>query len=104
MYNILLEIEGRIVSNATLVHDYAQIAFGADFGLSIYNDFSISPDIFKIFDLDGRRLNTVSQQKESINLIFSEGLELKIDMRDCAFNGPEALQLNIRGEPTVIWS
>lgn len=104
MESPLLDIEGHCVTNVTLVHDYAQISFGANVGLSIYNEFSVLPECLNIFDLDGKFVVAVMQSKDRITIFFSENIKIEVDMRSCAYNGPEALQLNRQGEPPVIWN
>ena len=85
----------------TRVHDYIQLAFGSDVGISIYNDITLAPNL----DLDlllGRQLGLVSDSDRNITLSFSGGLLLQIDLHPQAAYGPEVLELNRKGFPTVI--
>jgi hypothetical protein len=99
----LQSLEDHEVTRATRVHDYVQIAFGDDVGLSIDNDFTVNPDL-DISSLLGRRLKSAAQTEKSIDLVFSGGMLLHIDLQPLAWHGPEALELNRKGFPTVVWT
>jgi hypothetical protein len=43
------------------------------------------------------------ESTNSIDINFEDGTTLKIDMRPQAYRGPEAMELNRVGFPTVIW-
>jgi len=99
----LQSLEGREVTRAAKVHDYVQIAFGDDVGLSIYGDITLEPDV-EISALLGRRFQSASQSKANIDLLFSGGVVLHIDLHPQASYGPEVFELNRKGFPSVIWS
>ena len=93
---------GKAVTVAETVHDYVQLSFGPDTGLSIYNDFWIAPEA-RPRDLVGQRVIAVDS---TINeaLIRFEGSSLTVDLRPSAFHGPEAMQLHRDGHDPIIWS
>lgn len=98
-------IVGPKLTNIVLSDDGVGIEFEAGIRLTIYNKFTLSGPIFN----DGRIVvgSVVNQVKESADVIticFEDGSSIKIDMRDDAFLGPEAIQLNVPGEPIVIWN
>lgn len=99
----LQSLEGRVITQVTKIHDYVQIAFGDDIGLSIYNDITLEPAL-DISALMGRRFESVSQSERSIDLMFSGGMVLHIDLHPQASYGPEVLELNRKGFPPVVWS
>ena len=99
----LQSLEGEEVTRATKVHDYIQISFGDDVGISIYNDVIFEPDV-DISVLLGRILEAVSQTEENINFLFSGGVTLHIDLHSQASYGPEVLELNRKGFPSVVWA
>ena len=99
----LQSLEGQEVTQATKIHDYVQIAFGEDVGLSIYNDITLEPDM-DISDLLRRRVESVRQTDGNIELQFSGGVILRIDLHPQASYGPEVLELNRKGFPSVVWS
>ena len=99
----LQSLEGHEVTQATKVHDYVQIAFGADVGLSIYNDITLEPEA-DIAALVGRRFESANQSDRYIDLLFSGGVILHIDLHPQASYGPEVLELNRKGFPSVVWS
>jgi hypothetical protein len=96
-------LEGQKVTRATKVHDYLQIAFGDDVGLSIYNDITLEPDV-DVSELVGRQLESVIQMERNIDFLFSGGMLLHIDLNPQASYGPEILELNRKGFPPVVWS
>jgi hypothetical protein len=99
---VLQTLEGRKVTQAIKVHDYVQIAFGDDVGLSIYNDIILEPDV-DISDLLGRQLESTIQTERRINFRFSGGVLLQIDLHPQASHGPEILELNRKGYPSIVW-
>jgi len=99
----LQSLEGQEVTKAIKIHDYVQIAFGDDVGLSIYNDVTLEPDM-DISRLLGRRFESACQTGRNIDLLFSGGVILHIDLHPQASYGPEALELNRKGFPPVVWS
>lgn len=99
----LQNLEGQKVTQAARIHDYVQLAFGSDVGVSIYNDVTLTPDM-DLSLLLGHRLELVSQSDMNIELAFSNGLILKIDLHPQAAHGPEVLELNRKGFPSVVWN
>ena len=100
----LHEIEGLTVTSAEVVHDYVQLAFGDEIGLSIYNPIAITPQSISVDKLIGRIVVSASESADAIELAFSDGVFIKVDMREQAYQGPEALQLDRKGLPIVIWN
>ncbi|MEA2795507.1 MAG: hypothetical protein QOI87_2887 [Bradyrhizobium sp.] len=95
-------LKGLKVTKVEIVHDYVQLAFGDEIGISVYNEMDISPKI----PLERLVSKTVISVKESVNSIdidFADGIKLTIDMRPQAYQGPEAIELNRVGFPPVIW-
>ena len=86
------------------IHGYVQLSFGDKIGISIYNEISIIPEPVQIDELAGKMVTAVIEDGESIEFEFLDGVQLKIDMREPAYRGPEALQLNRNGLPPVIWN
>jgi hypothetical protein len=101
--NLLDEIVGQIVTDAKRVHDYIQLSFGEKIGLSVYNDIHLLPASASIDDLTEKMVTSVEVKQDSVEIRFLDKTILIIDMRDEAFNGPEALQLERVGQSPVIW-
>jgi hypothetical protein len=98
----LLIIEGRVITTAHKIHDYYQLGFGADIGLSIYNPFVLIPEM--PFDsLLGQTVLRVDDGRETIAIHLLAGARLNIDMRDESYTGPEGLELHVAGSPIVVW-
>jgi hypothetical protein len=102
MKSLLHILEGLSVTEVKEVHDYIQLLFGKEIGLSIYNDRFLIPRTTKLSDLVGKIITSIAENKDSVSLKFIDGTQLTIDMRDQAYHGPEALQLNYPGMPTII--
>jgi len=97
-------LEGLTVTNSVKVHDYVQLRFGDEIGLSIYNEIEFTPPSTVIAGLAGKRVSVVTERENAIEIRFLDGCRISIDMHREAFCGPEALQLNRRGHPPVIWN
>jgi hypothetical protein len=93
---------GKVVTEATVVLDYVQLALGPETGLSIYNDYRLVPDA-RLPDLVGQKVIAIASTKNAVFIHF-EGLSLTIDLHDSAFHGPEAMQLHRTGHGPVIWT
>jgi hypothetical protein len=104
MTSPLHTIEGLTVTEAEVVHDYVQLAFGDEIGISIYNEMEVSPKSTRFEALAGKTVTAVTEREEAIEIKFLDGTLLTIDMHRQAYRGPEALELNRRGYPPVIWN
>ena len=94
---------GMVVTDALQVHDYVQLLFEKDISLNIYNAWQMcNGDDLRA--LNGATLLTVEDKLDQLIFSFSHGTCLDIDLCDDAYNGPEALELNIPGQPTVVWN
>ena len=104
MNSPLQEIRGLTITTVKQIRDYVQIHFAETVGISIYTRMAINPSLSEISELTGKTVIEVLERKDEIVLIFLDDLTLKIDMRAEAYHGPEALELNRRGHPPVIWN
>ena len=95
-------LKGLKVTEAEIVHDYVQLAFGDEIGISIYNEIKISPKM-PFEGLVSKTVESVEESDNAIDMNFLDGTKLTIDMRPPAYRGPEAMELNRVGFPTVIW-
>jgi hypothetical protein len=94
---------GIAVTNALRVHDYVQVLFEQDIALNIYNEFKLFNG-HDLSSLNGTKLLRAEEKQDELILYFSNGKRLDIDLRDEAYNGPEALELHIPGQPPVVWN
>ena len=94
---------GIAVTDALKVRDYVQLLFERDIVLTIYNEFKLLNN-HDVSSLSGAKLVKVEEKPEAVILYFSNGTRLHIDLRDEAYNGPEALELRVPGQPTVVWN
>jgi hypothetical protein len=101
----LRHICGLRVVDAVLNEGNIGFSFEKGISLAIYNKIELVG-----FTSNGKQMligNVVEDVDEKNNMItirFRNSLEIRIDMRDEAYMGPEAMQLRIPGEPIVIWS
>jgi hypothetical protein len=94
---------GMVVTDALKVHDYVQLLFEKDISLNIYNILRLcNGDDLRV--LNGATLLKVEEKPDKLIFYFSNGKHLDIDLCDDAYNGPEALALNIPGQLTVVWN
>lgn len=103
MLSPLRILTDRIVTEARVVHDYCQLAFGAELGLTIYNPVKIIPDV-DIEELIGKPVKSALETEDNIELCFDDSAAILIDMRPGSYRGPEALELYHVGHPPIIWS
>lgn len=94
---------GMVVTDALQVHDYVQLLFEQDISLNIYNAWRLcNGDDLRA--LHGTTLLKVEEKPETLLFSFSNGKRLDIDLCNDAYNGPEALELNMPGQPPVVWN
>jgi len=94
---------GMVVTDVLKVHGYVQLLFEKDISLNIYNAWRLCNGA-DLRVLNGATLLQVEEKPETLIFSFSHGKRLDIDLCDDAYNGPEALELNIPGQPTVVWN
>lgn len=93
-----------MVTEAEVVHDYVQLAFGDEIGISIYNEMEISPFSIRVDALIGKVVASVLELDNSIKIQFVDETQITIDMHRQAYRGPEALELYRQGLPVVVWN
>jgi hypothetical protein len=94
---------GMVVTGTLKVYDYVQLLFEKDISLNIYNALRLCNGD-DIRALNGATLLKVEEKPDTLIFSFSDGKRLDIDLCDDAYSGPEALELNIPGQPTVVWN
>lgn len=93
------------IMNAVFIEGEAGISFENGTNLSIYNRFELEGfNLEDVHLLVGSFITDVQECEEIILICFRNNLKLRIDMRDEAYTGPEALQLCVPGEPIIIWN
>lgn len=105
MSSRLRVLEGCTVRNVRRDPGCLQLEFERGVGLSIYNACSLSGvDEGTVEELAGAVVEYVIETKTDARVVFVGGRSIEIDLRDAAFNGPEAMQLTVPGDPTVVWN
>jgi hypothetical protein len=104
MTSPLYVLKGLIVTGVVEIHDYVQLHFGDAVGISIYNDIELSPGTVTLTEFIGKAIDAVAERDAEIEFTFLGGGTIKICMHPEAYRGPEALELNRRGQPPVIWN
>lgn len=76
-----------------------------DYILNIYNPLTVqvNGNTSNVASLRGLVVERIIESKDSINLKFSEGYTLIIDIRANQYNGPEALTLQGPHNLYVVW-
>jgi len=103
MTSKLVALVGMEVTDALQVHDYVQLLFEKDILLNIYNAWRLCHGD-DLRALTGTTLLMVEEKQDTLIFYFSHGKRLDIHLCDAAYSGPEALELNIPGQPTVVWN
>ncbi|MBW7876427.1 MAG: hypothetical protein H3C47_10605 [Candidatus Cloacimonetes bacterium] len=80
------------------------ISFENGIGLAIYNSSELLGfPVNDIQQLIGKIVTHVDDGDETVTIKFENNVVLRVDMRDEAYIGPEAMLLHVPGEPYVIW-
>jgi hypothetical protein len=82
----------------------AGISFENGIGLAIYNNF-VLVGLSQIDEksLIGKCVTDIDEDIAVITIKVGANMAIKIDMRDEAYTGPEAIQLRIPNEPIIVW-
>lgn len=82
-----------------------QICFENGVSLAIYNKYKlVGIGVSDEKLLVGSIVIDVDESTDATTIMFENNSALRIDMRDEAYTGPEALQLRVPGEPIMIWN
>lgn len=96
---------GMKVTGATLAQGDAGISFENGASLAIYNKFDlVGPASNDQNRLIGNIVARVEESADAISIIFENNLALRIDLREEAYAGPEAMQLCVPGAPIIVWN
>lgn len=83
------------------IEDYTQLYFSNKAILNIYNNFTTSKNLS---DFKNLQVTSIKENDKLISIKFEGNEFILIDMRDEAYNSPEALQLNTPEGQTIIWN
>lgn len=101
----LANLYGMKVTNADIDSGSCLLQFEGGFHLVIYNPFEIfGLPVNKIKSLTNDLIENVVEGEDVISLNFKSNILIKIDMRDEAYLGPEALQLRLSDGTFIIWN
>ena len=101
----LTVLRGLKVTDADLTQGDAGLLFENGASLNIYNPFEVSGDpAQKGKSLAGKTVTEVEESTFEAIISLSGGVSIRIDMRDEAFSGPEAMQLRVPGHDIVVWN
>jgi len=92
------------VTHTEIVHDYLQLRFETSTGMSIYNDWNLVPKTATLRNLIEHHVTAVHSSADEVVFDFDNETKLIVDLSVSAWKGPEALQLDRVGLPTVIWN
>jgi hypothetical protein len=97
-------INGLKITNSILAEGDTGISFENEIRLAIYNRFELIGFASGKELLNGNIVIDVIEARDFITIRFEDNRALRIDMRDEAYTGPEAIQLCVPGEAIVIWN
>ncbi|MFA6094294.1 MAG: hypothetical protein WC757_00155 [Candidatus Paceibacterota bacterium] len=96
---------GLKIEDAVFADGDTGISFENRISLAIYNRYELVGFVLgDIQRLIGNIVTYVDEGVDTITIRFENNWALRIDMRDEAYMGPEAMQLRVPGEPIVIWN
>ena len=100
----LANLYGMKVTNVDIDSE-GLLQFEGGFHLVIYNPFEIfGLPLDEIKSLTNDLIVNVTEEENIITLKFKSNILIKIDMRDEAYSGPEALQLRLSDGTFIIWN
>lgn len=101
----LQKICGLKVLDVVLAISDAGINFENGISLSVYNNYVLLGGALSDEKLlVGKTVTSVDESEHVITINFENSMAIRVDMRDEAYIGPEAIQLRVPGEPIVIWN
>ena len=98
----------KLIGHRVVEFSYEPERMGALFengsALAVYNQMSVQ-DTRNRGDLSVAEASVSSVREDSdlACIEFDNGIVWEIDLSDEAYSGPEAMQLNVVGDPIVIW-
>lgn len=93
---------GLFVQRIEKVHDYVQVIFSDGTVLNIFNSYSY--DGVSLLDISDVKVIKADELEEEININLENSGVLSINLKEGAYNGPEAMVLIRESKPTVVWS
>jgi hypothetical protein len=96
---------GLKVVDAILAEGDTGICFENGASLSIYNRYKLFGfDTSDAQVLIGQVVTHVNDDINAVTIIFGNNSEIRIELVDDAYTGPEAIQFRVPGEPIVVWN
>jgi len=93
------------VEDVELAEGEFGISFENGVSLAVYNKYeSVGFSLDDARWLAGNAVADVNESADTITIRFQNNWMLRIDMRDEAYTGPEAIQLRVPSEPIVVWN
>lgn len=77
--------------------------FFDNYFLNIQNPITITPSDKEPLDFVGLKVIATSETREEGELVFDNGYKIIIDLREEAYNGPEAMNLTGPNNFFVVW-
>ncbi len=94
---------GIRIRKAEVIHDYLQLSFEDGAVLNVFNAYTVvgaSPDNLSII-LESK-ISGVFVENESIDMEFSNGVVIRISMKESDYRGPEAIEyVGVDGVRTI---
>ncbi|MBN8411242.1 MULTISPECIES: hypothetical protein [Halomonas] len=98
-------LTGRVVTESILTEGEASLVVTGGACLTIYNNFIITSKNGEARVIStGDIVSDIEEDKARVVIKLKSGAKLIISMDDASYNGPEAMQLTIPGESTIVWN
>lgn len=101
---MLSQLNGLKVKNILLIPGDAGVNFEDGTSLCIYNRFDLLGfGLEEASILIGSTVTEATESESSAVIRFGDRA-IQVDLRDEAYEGPEAMQLLVPGKPIVVWN
>lgn len=96
---------GLRIVGAVLAENNVTFTFENGVVLAIYNKFELAGfGLSGVPQLIGNAVSQIYEEPETILIKLDNNWDIRIDMRDEFYTGPEAMQLCVPDKPIVIWN
>lgn len=104
MRDSLATLIGKKVTRLQRVHDYIELSIGTEM-IDIFNPMQVDgPATAKgISGLEGLELEDVEEGDDLLVMRFEDGSAIRVDLRDDAYVGPEAVVYHRQDGSAVVW-
>jgi hypothetical protein len=98
----LKHLVGLIVEGISKSHDYLQLFLDDGTVITIYNNYTFNKTSKEIFEKN--KIISINETKDKIEFTIENTGDIIVSLKDDDYNGPEAIELSKKNQPTIVWS